>query len=104
MNLLPQDVKSKKIVGRLKKGGKTAEIHQVACKGGLNILVTGGNDGEVLGVGSHPAIARMIASRNPGVTFTDLAKGNYVDEETLKAYLPEFEAMTAQAQRLWAKK
>ena len=67
-------------------------------------MVSTGDESSVLGVGSHPAIARMIASRNPGVTFTDLAKGNYVDEETLKAYLPEFEAMTAQAQRLWAKK
>lgn len=104
MELKPQDVKSKKIVGRLKKGGKTSEIHEIKCKGGLNILVSTGDESSVLGVGSHPAIARMIASRNPGVTFTDLAKGNYVDEETLKAYLPEFEAMTAQAQRLWAKK
>ncbi len=52
--------------------------------GGINVVAaTGPGSMEILGMGSHPALARMLARRHDGVHFDDLEKSSSFDPRTL---------------------
>ena len=56
--------------------------------GGINVVAaTGPGSMEVLGMGSHPALARMLARRHEGVHFDDLEKSSSFDASTLDSAL-----------------
>jgi hypothetical protein len=64
--------------------------------GGLHLVVaaTPRGDIETLGTGSHPDVARYIASKNHNVEFDDLSKSGSLEPDAFADVLPEYEAMT----------
>jgi hypothetical protein len=73
MDLIPRkEVISYKKIG--KRGSQS--VYRAELMGGLYVCTV--DDGEVLGIGSHPALADHIASKNcPDLELTDLAKSFY---------------------------
>lgn len=72
MNIPASQVSYKRAVGR---AGKRS-VYQVGVIGGLHLVAAHGAGGmEILGAGSHPAVARFNAKRQaPDLEFDDLAK------------------------------
>lgn len=93
--LIPEDqVLNKKVIGKL----KDSKVLQINTIGGLSLVVLAkGVNGETLGVASHPAIARYIASkRSPDIEWTELSKSEVVDSVHFQHLLPKYEALTEQ--------
>jgi len=68
---------------------------QVGSIGGIHVIAAEDN-GEVLGAGVHPALARHAArTQAPGLEFTDLAKAEPLDARTLADMLPAAVSLTA---------
>jgi hypothetical protein len=91
MDLEARHIAYSKVIGQL-NGDKVVEM---ATTGGLVMIAVRKARPEVLGAGSHRAIARLIASqKQPDIKYTELAKGDYVPEEYVKDLLPRYEALT----------
>lgn len=96
MDLEAKHIAYSKVIGSL-NGDKIVEM---ATTGGLVMVAVRKNKPEVLGAGSHRAIARLIASKKqPDIRFTELAKGDHVPEEYIRDLLPRYEALTEQIRR-----
>jgi hypothetical protein len=70
--------------------------------GGINVVgAVGSGSMEILGMGSHPALARMLARQHDGVHFDDLEKSGSFDASTLDpALVAEWAEATALANDL----
>lgn len=96
MDLEQKHIAYSKVIGDL-NGSKVVEM---ATTGGLVMVAVRKARPEVLGAGSHRAIARLIASKkHPDIKFTELAKGDHVSEEHLRDLLPRYEALTDSIRR-----
>lgn len=85
-----------KIIGKLKND----PIVELATTGGLVMVAIKKAKPEILGAGSHRAIARLIASKKqPEIQYTELAKGDYVPEQYVRDLLPRWEAVTNEIRR-----
>lgn len=71
-------------------------IFEVVTKGGFYMdIVAKGGSFETLGVGSHKALSRHIASKKePSIVWTTLAKGDFVPYEDMAFLIPKYEAIT----------
>lgn len=102
LDIQPDDVKNRRRIGTLGKHG----VYHVTCKGGYNLIMTGGQgDGipksGVLAAGPHPAVARFVAQKSfPELRITELSK-SWADlpREEMQAMLPEARRLSA---ALWA--
>jgi hypothetical protein len=92
IDIKENEVAYKKKVGKL---GDTP-IVEIGLKGGLHLIVAArGGQGDVLGVGSHRAIARHIAKkRESEIEWTDLSKSDHIAPEHFAFCLPQYEALT----------
>lgn len=92
--VIPQDeVCYRQIIGKL--GDKA--LWAVGTIGGLHLVEARSPDGkrEVVGAGSHRAVARFIAKRsNPDIEWTMLEKSAEVDPRDFQDVLPFWEAVT----------
>ena len=95
--VIPGDeIVSKSIVGKLGDNVLTA----IATCGGLHLIESRSPDGkrEVIGAGSHRAIAKYIAKRNnPNLEWTVLEKSTEAQFEDFKDVLPFWEEVTKRA-------
>jgi len=75
-------------------------VIELMTKGGLHMIITArGGKFETLGVGSHRAVARHIASQKADVVWTELSKADYVPPEDYTLLLTTYEAMTEQIRK-----
>ena len=97
--IIPSDeVISKDVVG--KWGNKT--LWAVATVGGLYLIEARSPDGarQVIGAGSHRAVARHIAKKmNSDVEWTVLEKSSGIEFRDFEDVLPFWEEVTARAQK-----
>jgi hypothetical protein len=86
------EVRSKKKIG---VDGEDA-VYEVSTVGGLYMVLAARKKGtETLGVGSHKAVARWLASKKAkGLQFTELNKSEFVGEDCIRHLLPKWEAIT----------
>ena len=97
MRLPPNEVLYRKRVGSL----RGRPVIQVGGIGGIHV-VAAGDDGEVLGAGVLPGLARHAARTSyPGIVFDDLQKSEEVSPETLAAGLEDALATTAILVQAW---
>jgi len=86
--IIPSDeIVYNKVVG--KQGNRT--LRAVGTCGGLHLIEARSPDGrkEVIGAGSHRAVARHIAKRAyPDIEFTSLEKSSEVDVRDFEDILP----------------
>jgi hypothetical protein len=82
----------KKKIGEL-EGDPVIEVRTI---GGYNmVLRLKKSSAPLLAVGSHRALARYIAKqRNPGINFTNLEKGDFIDEACFLWLVPKYDALT----------
>lgn len=95
MVALPASQQSyKKVVGRM----GSRPLYAIGGIGGIHVIAAGT---EVLGMGSHPALAKLIARKNHrDVEFDDLEKSEQVDPRFFAGILADWEHNTAEARRL----
>ena len=97
--LIPNDeLCYKSVIG--KWGDKV--LYGYGTVGGLHLVEARSVDGskEIIGAGSHRAVARHIAKRmHPGVEFTCLEKSQEVDPRDFADVLPFWEAVVARVQQ-----
>lgn len=83
-----------------KRIGKVGDVpvYEIATTGGLHmILKASGANGkpEMLGTGSHRAIARHIAKRKePRLELNELSKSDWLDPNHYAHLLPKYEELT----------
>ena len=94
MQIQPQEVKSKRLIGKL----GTNPVFEVNLIGGLTMILSPIKGVlETLAVGSHRAISRHIAkARSPKIEWTDLAKSEELDPRYFEQNLPYWESYTNQ--------
>lgn len=83
-----------------KWGNKT--LRAIGTCGGLHLIEARDPSGakQVIGAGSHRAVARMIAKKqHADIEFTDLEKSQGIDERDVIDILPFWEAVTLRAQQ-----
>ncbi len=100
MNVPAAQVKSKRRCGR---SGARAVWHAQTVGGFHIIAAVGDGSGamEILGAGSHPAVARFLARRAaPDIEFDDLAKAEGDDIRDFQDMLPQAEAETRYCRQL----
>lgn len=70
-------------------------LFEIGCIGGLFVVVApkSGGGTEVLGCGSHAAIARHMAKRNPDVILDILEKAEQPALEDFADLLPRYDAL-----------
>jgi hypothetical protein len=93
MQIKPNEIIYKKKIGVWKKH----PVIEVATKGGLTIVFgTNGGKFEPLGLGSHRALARHLASKKTDneLEITELEKSEQFDVEHYREYIPYYEALT----------
>lgn len=89
-------IELKKKVGKV--NGK--DIFHMKTTGGLH-LMTMGDNGRVIGSGSHRAVARQIAQKTePDVVWTELSKSDHYALEELQHLLPKYEELTTQLRKM----
>ncbi len=97
--VIPGDeVSYKNVVG--KWGNKV--LWAIGTVGGLNLIEarSPGGSREILGAGSHRAVARHIAKKaHPDIEFTFLEKSQDVDPRDFQDILPFWEQVTIRAQQ-----
>jgi hypothetical protein len=86
------EIRSKKKIGM---DGNDA-VYEVVAAGGLYMVLAARSKGpETLGVGSHRAVARWLASKKAkGLKLTELSKSEFVEEDCIRHLLPKWEAVT----------
>ena len=93
MQISDKHIASKRVVGKL--NGK--DVMELVTTGGLymNVLKTAGKP-EVLSTGPHRAIARHIATKNASgeIHWSELSKGDHIDEADYAFLLPRYEQLT----------
>jgi hypothetical protein len=95
MNIPTNEIVSKRLVGKLRGKG----VWAIRTRGGLHVV--GLDGGEVLGIGSHRAVARHISlSRNPDLCWTELSKAEHYPLSEIAHLLPEYEILTDRARKL----
>ena len=92
MNILPQEVANRKIVGSL--DGK--DVYQIGLKGGLFILAkTNGAQLEIIGSGAHRLVAHHVAKKlYPRLIITELMKSEGVQEAHYISQVPFYVDLT----------
>lgn len=99
MQIPASQIRSRRRVGR----SRGRAVYQIGAVGGLH-LVAAHNDGgvfEILGAGSHPAVARHLARRTaPDIEFDDLQKSEAVDPRDFADVLPRYAEVTADLRAL----
>jgi len=98
------EISDKQIKGKPKVVGSTENgpVLSMTTKGGLH-LILGMNKGgktETLAMGSHPALARHIASKKADITWNSLEKSEARDTETFKELIPKYEKLTDEIREL----
>lgn len=89
MNIPENQILYRKLIGKT----KDQNLFQIGTIGGLVLVVK--SHGEVLGVGSHPALARHIAAkREEMVEYTELSKNEIVDIQHFQHLIEKYEAET----------
>ena len=92
--VIPSDeIVYKNIIGKL--GNKT--VYGIGTCGGLHLIEARSADGkrEVIGAGSHRAVARHIAKKNnPDIEYTMLEKSQEINLKDFEDVLPFWEAVT----------
>lgn len=98
LNLTPVHIASKKQIGKLKE----SPVWEIATTGGLWLNVLGKGAGfEVMGTGSHKAVARHIAEqRFPGIVWTGLSKSDFVPFSDIEYLIPKYQEITDRARKL----
>ena len=88
---------SKKEIGKL--GAK--RVFKLATLGGLQMIIAATPSGpELLGAGSHQAIAKHIAKKkHPEVEFNELSKSEEIPYDCYKQFVPQYEALTDQIRK-----
>lgn len=93
---IPQgEIKYRRKIGT--QNGKP--VFGIGVIGGLHIVAAaspGGGDLAILGVGSHPLLARTLAQRHDGVVLDELSKA---DPSCFGVLLDSYSEMTAQLRR-----
>ena len=86
------EIRSKKKIGT---DGDDA-VYEVTTVGGLHMILASRPKGpETLGVGSHKAVARWLAStKAKNLQLTELSKSEHVEEECIRHLIPKWEAVT----------
>lgn len=92
---LPEkEIKRRKKIGDLK--GRT--VFGIETVGGYHVVAAQAEKGknlEILGGGNHPAISRFIAEKHsPGINYTLLEKGDYLNPLVFADIIHEWEAFT----------
>jgi hypothetical protein len=97
--IIPGDeIVSKEAIGKL--GNKT--LWQIKSVGGLYLIEarSSGGKGEIIGAGSHRAVARLTAKRKyPEVEFTFLEKSSEIDPQDVADILPFWEQVVDEANK-----
>ena len=97
--IIPADeIVYRQVIGKL--GNKI--LHALGTCGGLHVVESRSPDGkrEVIGAGSHRAVARFIAKRaHPEIEYTMLEKSAEVDPRDFADILPFWEAVTSNVQK-----
>ena len=97
VNIPPNEISAHERVGKTSDGQPVVMLTLV---GGLYLVVSKGGGGyKVLGVGSHPAVAKHIASRETDITYDSLAKSEY-PIETFADLLPGYIELTKTFQKM----
>jgi hypothetical protein len=74
-------------------------LYGIGVIGGLHIVAN--DEGEILGMGSHPLMARHIAKKHASdVTFSDMAKSEAIDPRDFADLLPHWESETDRIRKL----
>lgn len=91
------EIRSKKKIG---VDGNDA-VYEVSTVGGLYMVLAARAKGpETLGVGSHKAVARWLATKKAkGLQLTELSKSEFVEEDCIRHLLPKWEAITDSIRR-----
>ena len=96
INIKPEHVETKKIVGRL----GTNKVFHILTTGGLHMIIVAKSVPETLGLGSHRCISRHLAQkREPNIVWTDLEKADFIPLEFYQDQLPKYEALTEEFRR-----
>lgn len=92
MDIGPAQIARKAKIGRLGEN----PVYELATIGGLHLCVlVKGSKFEVIGTGSHRAIAKHVArKRCPEIVWTDLSKSDPVEDRVVQNLLPRYEALT----------
>lgn len=87
---IPQDqIEIKKKIGKAK--GK--DLWYVKARGGYHVVHK--SDGEIIGAGNHPAVARYIAEQHePDLMWTELSKSDHYAYEDFAHLVPEAVELT----------
>lgn len=98
MTIPGNQVSSRRRIGS--SAGKA--VFGVALIGGLHIVALAKQGGmEILGLGSHPAVARYIAMRNaPDIKYDELMKSGEPQYDDFKDLLPLYVEMTRQMRQI----
>lgn len=97
MTTIPaSEIKYKKRVGE----DAGDPVHEIATVGGLHLIVAVRKKGtETLGIGSHRAVARHLATKKArALQWTELSKSEHVEERFIQHLIPKWDAVT-EAQR-----
>jgi|SRR6185436_18662878 len=94
MEITAEHIDKKRRVGKLGHN----PVFAISTTGGLHLVVVArGGQAEVLGTGSHAAIARHIAKkREEKIEWSDLNKSDHVPYACFEDILPRYEALTEQ--------
>lgn len=92
MEIPQSEVISTKKIGHL----GAYPVFEVRTLGGLNLVLTKkGGVTEILGAGSHRAVARFIARKKESkLVIDELTKSDYISEEHFVDLVPQFEILT----------
>lgn len=90
MDIGKEEVKDKKEIGKLGKD----KVWLVNTIGGLSMCVLGKPIPEILSMGSHPLMAKHIASKKFKDLTLDFAKSEELPIEVFQDLLPKYEALT----------
>jgi hypothetical protein len=107
-NLYPVNIPSKQIAYRRKIGTSGSRgIYGLGLVGGLHVVAAdrAGGEMEILGMGSHPLLARHIAKRHIGhIDFNDMAKSETINVSDFADLLPYWVGETAAARAIGPRK
>lgn len=98
MNISQKEVRDRRQIGHLSKQA----VFLVSLIGGLHLIAasTGGAQLSILGAGSHPAVARHIASQKcPDIVYDGLEKSDHVAFEHYSSLLPAYTELTDQLRK-----
>jgi hypothetical protein len=99
LNIASKEVKDRKKIGHL----GTRAVFAISVIGGLHLVAAekaGSGQLEILGAGSHAAVARHIAERqHESVVFDSLEKSEYCSLEHFIDLIPAYEEVTAQLRK-----